>query len=374
MERLFVEHFGPIESVDISFGDLTFLVGAQASGKSLFLELLKLLVDRDAIISNLRKYSFIIDEKNPSNLLEAFFGYGMSNVWKSNTKIVYDGVDFSSKSSLFKKNNIEEEKLFYTPAQRIFSISDGRPKAFSEFDPSTPYVLRQFSEILRVFMYTGLGGNSSLFPITTRLKAFQRKSFDDSIFHGGMVEMQNENGQRKMRLKVDGMNMPFMTWSAGQKEFMPLLMGFYCVSGQQYLYAVIEEPEMGLHPKAMMSVLLQILELVRSGIKIIVSTHSTVPLEFVWAFNMLGKSKNEKREKALAELFGDYTSIISSLAGIFDKEIRTFSFARNKAGRISSVDISTLDAFDENREISEWGGLSEYATSASQIVSKYSNL
>ena len=45
------------------------------------------------------------------------------------------------------------------------------------------------------------------------------------------MELENENGQRKMRMKVDGMDMPFMTWSAGQKEFMPLLMGFYCVSG-----------------------------------------------------------------------------------------------------------------------------------------------
>lgn len=78
-----------------------------------------------------------------------------------------------------------------------------------------------------------------------------------------------------MRMKVDGMDMPFMTWSAGQKEFMPLLMGFYCVSGppmqllnkDQYDYIVIEEPEMGLHPKAIMSVLLEILELVQMGKK-----------------------------------------------------------------------------------------------------------
>ena len=49
-----VENFGPIGKADVTFGDLTFLVGAQASGKSLFLELLKLLVDKDAIVETLR--------------------------------------------------------------------------------------------------------------------------------------------------------------------------------------------------------------------------------------------------------------------------------------------------------------------------------
>lgn len=36
MNTLKVENFGPIGEADVSFGDLAFLVGAQASGKSLF--------------------------------------------------------------------------------------------------------------------------------------------------------------------------------------------------------------------------------------------------------------------------------------------------------------------------------------------------
>lgn len=62
MDKLKVENFGPIEKADVTFGDLTFLVGAQASGKSLFLELLKLLVDKDAIVETLRKYNYIINK------------------------------------------------------------------------------------------------------------------------------------------------------------------------------------------------------------------------------------------------------------------------------------------------------------------------
>lgn len=47
MERLEVQSFGPIGKVSIEFGDLTLLIGPQASGKSIFLQLLKLLVDKN---------------------------------------------------------------------------------------------------------------------------------------------------------------------------------------------------------------------------------------------------------------------------------------------------------------------------------------
>ena len=41
-QNLCVRNFGPIRNVDVNFGDLTVLIGPQASGKSLFLELFKL--------------------------------------------------------------------------------------------------------------------------------------------------------------------------------------------------------------------------------------------------------------------------------------------------------------------------------------------
>jgi predicted ATP-dependent endonuclease of OLD family len=40
MNQLEIKSFGPIEEANVQFGDLTLLVGAQASGKSIFLQLL----------------------------------------------------------------------------------------------------------------------------------------------------------------------------------------------------------------------------------------------------------------------------------------------------------------------------------------------
>ena len=41
-DRIAVKNFGPIREVNVELGDLTVLIGAQASGKSLFLQMIVL--------------------------------------------------------------------------------------------------------------------------------------------------------------------------------------------------------------------------------------------------------------------------------------------------------------------------------------------
>lgn len=380
MEKFTIENFGLIKNVSISFGDLTLLVGPQASGKSIALETLKLAIDRDHIINTLDRYNYIIGH-NTDKILNVYFGEGMSGIWKDNTHIEYDDISFLKKN-LPKKADETDETLFYIPAQRIFSISDGRPKNFMEFDSSSPYILRSFSETLRLFMQNGMGQADVLFPIKNRLKGFLRRSFDDSIFHNAKIITEERAGQKKMILNVDDLSIPFMSWSAGQKEFMPLLLAFYCLSGppsnvikkEKYRYVVIEEPEMGLHPKAIISVILQILELIQTGgYKVIVSSHSPVFLEFAWSFNLL--RSNPQQYEALYELFDipEISPVKEMLAGLFDKSIRTYYFDReSKNGKVVSHDISSLDVTDTNNIVSNWGGLSEFSSKVSEVVSKYS--
>lgn len=378
IENIKIKNFGPIQSADITFGDLTFLVGPQASGKSLFLELLKLIIDRQQILYTLDSYNYIL-KKNPDTLLNVYFGEGMSGIWKKNTSISKDGEDIPKNYFLQEVGSKWNEQMFYIPAQRILSIVDGRPKGFGEFDFTTPYVLRYFSETLRRFMQGGLGESNVIFPIKTRLKGAMKQQFNKTVFHGGKVVMDEYLGQKKMKMQIDGMEIPFMTWSAGQKEFMPLLLGIYCLSGpptsivkkENYRYVVIEEPEMGLHPQAIKSVLLQIIELIHSGYRVIISTHSSLPIEFTWAFNCLKESEKEKREEALCSLFDiDKTSNVRNIFNqIFNKNIHTYYF--NSANH-EVTDITSLDVFSTNDIISEWGGLSEFASRVSDVVSRFS--
>lgn len=377
-----VKNFGPIHSAEIGWGDLTILVGPQASGKSLLLELFKFLVDKEQILATLRRYNYTLDSLNPEKVFDLYFGDGLSSLMSKDTFMSLNGKEFMREMLADQGDSPATEALFYVPAQRILSIADGRPKNFMEFDISTPYVLRNFSETLRLTMQGAFVDSASLFPIGNRLRNEINSSLDASIFHGGKVVMDNVAGQRKMKLDVGGTKLPFMTWSAGQKEFMPLLLSFYCLRGmhghtdqrEPYRYAVIEEPEMGLHPQAILSVLLQILELVASGLKVMISTHSTTILEFAWAFNVLKELEPQKRVQALAELFGiasaDAVSaghVLSELAG---KNIKTYYFSRSDCG-VNTVNISSLNPGSDESSVAMWGGLSEFSSRAADVVSKY---
>ena len=55
-KSLRIENVGPIAKADISFEYLTVLVGPQATGKSITLQLLKLLVDTGSIHQQLQSY------------------------------------------------------------------------------------------------------------------------------------------------------------------------------------------------------------------------------------------------------------------------------------------------------------------------------
>lgn len=380
MKSLCISNLGPIGQVSVDFGDLTFLVGPQASGKSLFLELLKYIVDKEYILSNLRKYNFIIDKKNPQKVLDVVFGDGLNKMFKPETEIQFDDEAISI-DTLTKRNVPQRESMFYIPAQRILSIADGRPKNFMEFDLSTPYVLRAFSETLRTYIQGFMGDPNTIFPIRNRLKGVLKQSFNDNIFYGGKIVMEENAGQKKFQMKIDDMNLPFMTWSTGQKEFMPLLIAFYCLSGpsspvfkkDNYQYVVIEEPEMGLHPQAIKAILLEVLELLHNGLKVIISTHSTTLLDFAWAFNAIKKASSDRKEDALFKLFNIRKTQASRqlFDSLFDKTLSTYYFSRAASGKVESTDISSLDAGSDNQAISGWGGLSQFSADAADVVYKY---
>lgn len=384
MKKIEVKNFGPIKNANVDFGDITIFIGAQASGKSLLLQLMKLLLDKEHIRSTMSRYNYVIG-KNPENILNFYFGNGMASLWRDDTVICDEEQEYTKYSLVPKFERFDpKETLFYIPAQRVVSISDGRPKNFMEYDISTPYVLRQFSELLRLFFQYGLNGNNIVFPLRNRLKGAMKKSLQDNIFHQGKVLIDEASGQKKMNLSVKGLSIPFMAWSAGQKEFMPLLMAFYCLSGpisnvvdrNQYKYVVLEEPEMGLHPKAILSILLEIIELMQNGYKIILSTHSSVLLEFAWAFNNIKKSNasKEQKEKMLMQLLDveQFEAIPQMMDGVFEKSIRTYYFA-NKNGEVETMDISHLDVMSDNPDMADWGGLSLFSEKASQIVSSVIN-
>ena len=62
IETINIKNFGPIGNAEIQFADLTILVGPQACGKSILLQMFKLLKDKKHILQTLDKYSYIVNK------------------------------------------------------------------------------------------------------------------------------------------------------------------------------------------------------------------------------------------------------------------------------------------------------------------------
>ena len=98
MSLLKVQNFGQINQANLNFGDLTVLVGPQASGKSIVLQLLKLLLDSGQIQQELNRYGLDWERDLPK-FLDVYFGEGMHSLYKNTTQIIWRGnkIDLSSK-------------------------------------------------------------------------------------------------------------------------------------------------------------------------------------------------------------------------------------------------------------------------------------
>lgn len=182
-------------------------------------------------------------------------------------------------------------------------------------------------------------------------------------------------------LQVGSEMLPYMAWSSGQREFMPLLLGLYWLMPSQTLqkrnniqYVVIEEPEMGLHPMAIQSLLLTFLELIQRGYKVIISTHSPVVLELCWAIRLMQELK--AKEDAMFDLF----QIKQKQKGIKDifshilqeASFKTYYFDAGNEG-FNVLDISELDPGTDDPNIADWGGLTSFGTRASEIIANIIN-
>ena len=354
MERIELTSLGQIREADISFGDLTVFVGEQASGKSILLQLVKLILDRDDITRTLKKHGFDWHRKT-EHFLSLYFGEGMEKIWSTTaTKITVDNQMFELDEVLERKVKKKAESLFLIPAHRAMTLKDGWPRAFTDYAIGDPYVVKQFSEHLRLLLEMSSGANENIiFPQAGRMNKIIRDTIGENIFGGAQVKLDRSGLRKRIILDVAGNHLPFMVWSTGQREFVPLLMGLYqsMPSGgarkkNNLNWVVIEEPEMGLHPQSISVLFIILFDLLRRGYKVIVSTHSSQLPELIWAIQLLIKWDVEPAY-LLKLLDLNVTPFSRELTKtVFEERIfKTYYFSPHNAVK----NISTLDAEDQTK-------------------------
>jgi energy-coupling factor transporter ATP-binding protein EcfA2 len=374
MKSLKVSQFGPIQEGQVEFGNLTLLVGPQATGKSLFLQLFKLLVDISAVKAELRRFNLRWNSEI-TGFLELYFGEGMSGVYdERKTQIAIDGQQIDMPQHIRRKKKQEAEKMFYIPAQRVITIRDGLTRPFTDYRAGDPFVVREFSERLHQLVQTEFAQTDRLFPQEGRLKKEYRDLIERHIFGGFGLQTDAERFQRRVVLQgAGGRVLPFLVWSAGQREFVPLLLGLYWLIPPTKVsrrgkveWVVIEEPEMGLHPNAITVVMLLVFELLSRGYQVCLSTHSPHVLDIVWAIKMFQKHQGDEADVRAIFSLSARPNLKSLAQECLQKSYRVFYFQPSGIIR----DISNLDPASEEASEAGWGGLTEFSGNIGEIVSR----
>jgi len=302
----------------------------------------------------------------------------MAPSWREGETRIHFGAKQIRRKAIGRLGN-GTERLFFIPAHRALLISEGWAAPFQKLNTETPAVARIFSQNL----YDRFSGKEAgtLFPAERRLKREIREQVDAAVFHGGRVGIE-EDAQHADRLRlVHGeMHLPFMTWTAGQREFTPLLLGLYGLLPSNKLrkhpdvdWVVLEEPEMGLHPQAITAVMLLVLDLLWRGYRVVLSTHSPHVLTMMWMMRQL--QEHNARWQLVCEAFGvEASQQMQRVAeAALNKSYRTHMFALDAVGKVTSTDISALDPDSEDERVAGWGGLTRYSSRFGDAVRKAVN-
>lgn len=376
MTTLNIHNLGQIKEASLAFGDLTVLVGPQATGKSIALQLLKLMVDAGQVQEEMRLYGLDWSRELPK-FLDIYFGEGMRSIWREGeSRVEWGGKSVDLPRIAAHKRTGRIESLFFIPAQRVLALRDGWPRRFTDYTPGDPFAVREFSERLRVLVEQEFGASGDLFPQERRLKKEFRDLLQEHMFSNFHLKVDKSRSQKRLVLGAgpDSEALPYMVWSAGQREFVPLLLGFYWLlpptkvsTRDDIKWVVLEELEMGLHPRAISVVLLLVFELMKRGYRVCISTHSPQVLDAVWALKHL--RENNAGAEALLNIFeAPKTPPMQLLAKtVMEKTVKVHYFNR-ETGQTS--DISNLDPSSEGAGEGGWGGLSEFSGRANEAVAR----
>jgi energy-coupling factor transporter ATP-binding protein EcfA2 len=365
--HLHIQNFAHLKNVDLAFGDLTVLVGPQGAGKSLALQWLKAAMDGKQLVEALKAAGHTVDHSNV--LIDLIFGNGMSSAWNDKkTKIELDRKKITPRT--LGRIGDGTERLFFVPAHRSMLISDGWAAPFQKLTADTPVVARIFSQNL-FDRFSGKDAGT-LFPVEKRLKKDIREKIDNAVFHGGSIGIEDDRQHaRRLRMTHGKTHLPFMTWTAGQREFTPLLLGLYHLlpsTNQRKRkgtdWVVLEEPEMGLHPQAVSAVLLLVLDLLWRGYRVVLSTHSPHVLTMLWMmkeFQQTSKVSGQNLCKAFN--MNNPSGAMRNVANAaLTKDYRAYLLHFQDGGQVVSTDISSLDPDSQDENISGWGGLTQYSS------------
>lgn len=370
MNVLEVKNVGPIKHAKVEFGDLTILVGPQASGKSVFLQMLKLVEDYGWIRQRLGESSASLNG-DASRLFDAYFGVGASAYWTTASRVNHDGVKFDPKATA--EANLES--VHYIPAQRAMAFTlRGWPISFSDFPNEIPYVLKDYGDDLQRYLGQ-FSSRADTIPVEfDELPKSILERAEDAILPGFKLRIDQSTVYRRLMLVKpnDPTALSVSMWSAGQRESIPLLMSLARYSHSSRLnersypdWLILEEPEMGLHPDGVMAIMGVVLYLLAKSSQVCISTHSNAVLEVAWVIRLFQEEGISAENLLKVFRLPKSKSLMEIADAVMNKRVSVFYFDR-EAG--TTKQISRLDPGAEDQDESGWGGLTSWSGHVGNVI------
>jgi hypothetical protein len=89
---------------------------------------------------------------------------------------------------------------------------------------------------VHILLQNEFGTKAEIFPAKGRLTETLRDPIGEHIFGGAHLTVEPKEFTKTISLKIDTLTegLPYLAWSAGQREFLPLLLGLYwlCPAGK----------------------------------------------------------------------------------------------------------------------------------------------
>ena len=199
-----VKQFAQIENARIEFGDLTVLVGPQATGKSLVLQWFKAAIDAGEIVSALREAGH--DVSTPNNLVDLVFGEGMHAAWTEKSSVLLDSRAITPAAWTRGLKKRDAGKVFFIPAHRALLLAEGWPAPFIKLNADTPVVARLFSQNLYQ-RFSGREGSGAL-PCRQDSQRGYRTHIDEANIPRRKCRPRKGGPATGFWLKYDKVNLP----------------------------------------------------------------------------------------------------------------------------------------------------------------------
>jgi hypothetical protein len=135
-------------------------------------------------------------------------------------------------------------------------------------------------------------------------------------------------------------------------------------------WIILEEPEMGLHPKGILAVMLLALELLARGYRVVLSTHHPLVLDIVWGLTRLQEQPGRGGGQRVLRMLGADPDLLPIAQAALQKRYTITHFGPGERGQVLTTDISSLDPGSSNPIVEGWGGLSGLSGRIGDIVAE----